>query len=269
MVSLIGADHGPFILARQGLYARENGVRIFHLLFKGNDIHSGSSPSLPLLTPKQQTEIESLIPLTGPQNRVAYVSYPSSVASARSASISVSPPLGYWNLGAVAPHKEANRHFTDPEVSFLGSTADRAQRLGVELFLALYNGAIHSGLFLGVDPDDFLKNMSFIDDNGQQQSLKGFNHFHPTRDAEDIKQWLGYWKWHSQITSHYLIFITKKQLRDHRPLPAQTVISPALFGHHQSLDGVVSLLEPASSGIETVLNLIDSQEGVCGFIHTL
>jgi len=85
-----GADHGPFILARQGLYAWENGVRIFHLLFKGNDLHSGSSPTCLPLTTELKSEIEGCISLADPPNCIGYVSYPVSVASTRSASMSVS-----------------------------------------------------------------------------------------------------------------------------------------------------------------------------------
>jgi hypothetical protein len=230
-----GADHGPFILARQGLYVRESGVQVIHLVFKGNDLHSGSSPTMPLLSPLQQAEIEQLCSLVGPQNRVAYVSYPSNIASIRSASMSVSPPLGYWNLGTAAPHKAANRHFTDPEVSFLGTSSDRAQRLGVELTLAIHNATILSGLYWE-DPGEFLQKLSYVDEHGNSKRLSGFDKFHPTRDTKEIKLWLGYWKWYMQTSALYLIFITKQQLRNHRPSPASTVISPALFGHHQNLD---------------------------------
>ena len=236
---------------------------MFHLLFKGNDLHSGNSPTLPLLTAEQQASVDKLISLTGPQNRVAYVSYPSTVASTRSASMSVSPPVGFWNLGAVVPHREANRHFTDPEVSFLGPAADRAQRFGVELALAVHNMAICSRLNWKTNIDDFLKDFSYVDEGGQEVGLLGFGEFHPTRDAEKIKQWLGYWKWHSHTASQYLIFITKKQLRAHRFLPVDTVISPALFGHHQMLDKPMSGSHTAMSVVEVVVGLTSTQHGVC------
>ena len=241
---------------------------MFHLLFKGNDLHSGSPPSLPLLTPEQDAEIKELISLTGPQNRVAYVSYPSTVASTRSASMSVSPPLGFWNLGTSAPHKEANRHFTDPGVSFMGTNADRAQRFGVEITLALYNALIHCGLSWEEDPEDFLTRLGYTDEDGCQRSLSGFGELHPIRGAEKIKLWLGYWKWHSQTAAQYLIFITKKQLQDHRPSSTSAVISPALFGHHQSLDEPIDQSHSATSVVEAVLGLLNTENKVYQFCFT-
>jgi len=106
--------------------------------------------------------------------------------------MSVSPPLGFWNLAAIVPHKEANHHFTDPEVSFLGTAADRAQRLGVELTLALINAMFYSGLLWEEDPDDFLKKLSYVDESGCKRNLLGFGQFHPTQDTKKIKCWLGY-----------------------------------------------------------------------------
>ena len=261
---MVGADHGPFILARQGLYARENGVRCFHLLFKGNDIHSGSSPSQPPLTAQQQAEIDLLISLVGPQNRVAYVSYPNTVASSRSASLSVSPSLGFWNLGATAPHKEHNRHFTDPNVSFLGPPPDQSQRLGVELILALFNALIHSGLTLDVDLDDLLTKISYPGKDGHRNYLTGFGNFHPVRDIQVINQWLGYWKWHVSNTLRYWIYITKEQLWTNRSLSTSTNISPALLGHQQipvtGAPGVRS--DSASTVVETVLRLFKAGKEV-------
>ena len=174
-----------------------------------------------------------MISLVGPQNRVAYVSYPSTVANSRSASLSVSPSPNFWNLCATAPHKEQNRHFTDAEVSFMGTHADRAQRFGVELISFFFNALVYSRLTLSQDLDDLLRSLSYIDENGQQKHLTGFSQFHPTRDLQEIERLLGYWKWHVHTTFRYLIHITKGQLRAHHSSSA-LVISPALFGHCQS-----------------------------------
>lgn len=262
----IGADHGPFLLARQGLYARENDVRCFHLLFKGNDVHSGSSPTLPPLTDQLRAEVDSLYSL-GPQNRVVYVSYPSTVGSSRSASFSVSPPLGFGNLGAVAPHKESTRHFTDSDVSFLGTDADRAQRFGVELALMIHNAIIEYRLSSDIDIEDILKSLYSHDKDGQKRYLAGFERFHPQRDVQEIEKWLGYWRWYENEAGRYLIHITKGQLRAHRSTSACTNISPALLGHQQALAA-----EPedrpdgASTIVETVLGLFLTSTGVEGFL---
>lgn len=179
--------------------------------------------------------------------------------------MSVSPPLGYWNLGAVSPHKEANRYFTDPNVTFLGTRANQAQRFGVELTLAIYNAMIHSGL-RWEDPEEFLQRISYLDEDSCWKNLQGFGQFHPTRNAEEIQHWLGYWKWHEQVTAEYLIFITKKQLRDHRPSPTHTVISPALFGVLQ--DPAELIIEPnqESNLVEAVLGMSGTADrGVCFF----
>jgi len=176
------------------------------------------------------------------------------------------PPV----LGAIAPHKEHNRHFTDPDVSFLGTPADWAQRFGVELTLLLHNAFVQSGLTSDEDPDDFIKKLSYTDKNDHQKHLAGFSQFHPTRDVQNINRWLSYWKWHVYNTSRYLIIITKEQLRAHRSLPTCTDISPALFGHRQTPMVGESEDQPdeTSPVVETVLGLLKTSTDVACLFFT-
>lgn len=77
---LPGANHSPFLLAHPGFYVWEaigdEDISCVHLIFRGNDLHSGTEPTAPLLTPEQHAEIDWLIQFSGPQNRVAYINYP-------------------------------------------------------------------------------------------------------------------------------------------------------------------------------------------------
>ena len=144
----------------------------------------------------------------------------------------------------------------------MGTRADRAQRFGVEITLAIHNAMIHAGLLWEEDPDDFLKKLGYIDETGHRRSLTGFGDFHPIHGVEKINLWLGYWKWHLRTTAQYLVFITKKQLQDRRTTPTDTVISPALFGHRQNLNEPMDGPYPATSLVEAVLGLLNTQDGV-------
>ena len=229
---LPGADHGPFLLARPGFYVREqvdnSGIICIHLVFRGNDLHSGLEPTEPPLTEVQRANIDQLIKLTGPQNRVAYVNYPNITGIRRRSALSFSPALGYWNLGSAPSHKLCHRHFTDVDVPFLGSDRDRAQRIGFELILAFNNALAHSGLRLKQDLNDILTEIVYEDKKGDWQALSGFTKFHPTDDVEQTHQWLGYYRWYLGVCSSFLIYITKAEYKKHKVLPVLG-ISPAFF----------------------------------------
>lgn len=43
---VLGSDPGVFMLGQPGLYIRELDICILFLVFKGNDLHSGFSPTV-------------------------------------------------------------------------------------------------------------------------------------------------------------------------------------------------------------------------------
>ena len=266
MSKLAGADHGPFLLARPGLYVRETigdeDVTCLHLVFRGNDLHSGNQPTEPPLTPEQRSEIDEMIRLTGHQNRVAFVNYPNITGVRRHSALSFSPPLGFGNQGSAAPHERTRRHFTDSDVSFLGTYRDRAQRIGVEHCLALHNLLARSGMSLSVDLDDVLKSICYVNEEGVCQNLTGFTRFHPVRDVEECQRWLGYYRWYQNVCNAFHICITKHEYRRNVPI-ARTDVSLAFFWQSPGVSGPCDVLEPIVI-VERVLGLggPDNQVGV-------
>ncbi|KAL0565027.1 hypothetical protein V5O48_017005 [Marasmius crinis-equi] len=95
-----GSAVGDFMLGRAGLYARlwpdGNGNVVFFLLFKGNDIHSGTAP-----TTDDEAWAEFIAKITllfshvGPENRVVYVMYPNRHCARRDAGVSVTEDVGF------------------------------------------------------------------------------------------------------------------------------------------------------------------------------
>ena len=92
------------MLGRSGLYARvstdKNGYAHFFLLFKGNDLHSGTSPTV------QETELEPflaelrmLFKTVGLENCVLYVLYPTLLAFWHEAGVSMTQPTGFERPG--------------------------------------------------------------------------------------------------------------------------------------------------------------------------
>jgi hypothetical protein len=243
----------------------DGGITCIHLVFRGNDLHSGTEPTGPQLTPDQRAEIDQLIQLTGPQNRVAYVNYPNITGVRRSSALSFSPPLGFWNLSSGGSLDRSQRHFTDTDVSFLGSPRDRAQRIGVELVLAFHNATVHSKMKLDFDLDDLLTQMSYTDEGGVRQNLDGFRRYHPVRDIKAIRKWLGYYRWYERTCDAFLIYITKEQYKRHK-LPQSTTIFPVLF--HQPpppfLPGNADAAEPFKI-IDNVVGL-EEREGQVGIV---
>lgn len=159
---------------------------------------------------------------------MAYVNYPNITGVRRQSALSFSPPLGFGNLGTAPSHKLNHRHFTDVNIPFLGSNQDRAQRIGTELTLAFHNAMAYSGLRFTSDLDELLNGISYEDEHGQWKSLMGFSKFHPTRDLEQVHQWLGYYRWYYGVCSAFLIYITKEGYKRNKSSTI-TDISPALL----------------------------------------
>lgn len=92
------------MLGRSGLYARvhtdEHGHAIFILLIKGNDIHSGNSPTVDdIELAKFLDQLRKLYAEVGPENRVVYVLYPNVHAFQRDAGVSMTEPTGFEQPG--------------------------------------------------------------------------------------------------------------------------------------------------------------------------
>ncbi|KAJ8079431.1 hypothetical protein PM082_021947 [Marasmius tenuissimus] len=111
-----GTTVGDFMLGRAGLYARlwpdEEGNVVFFLLFKGNDIHSGTAPTA---DDKAWDEfIAKITPLfshVGSENRVVYVMYPNRHCARRDAGVSIAKDVGFGSTQTPRDHTIAEEGF--------------------------------------------------------------------------------------------------------------------------------------------------------------
>ncbi|KAJ8075902.1 hypothetical protein PM082_021534 [Marasmius tenuissimus] len=111
-----GSAVGDFMLGRAGLYARlwpdGKGNVVFFLLFKGNDIHSGTAPT----TDDHAWDdfIGQITPLfshVGSENRVVYVMYPNRHCARRDAGVSVTKDVGFGSTQTPRDHTIAEEGF--------------------------------------------------------------------------------------------------------------------------------------------------------------
>ncbi|KAL0569462.1 hypothetical protein V5O48_012502 [Marasmius crinis-equi] len=147
-----GSDMGAFLLGRPGLYCRadvgSNGeVRVF-LLFKGNDIHTGTAPSV---SPEARDEFLQKLQETynrvDETNRCVYVAYPSRIATERTGPIIAAAPTGLGN-DLVTSGQDQNLHnFTRDGIPALGSSVPHQTRLAWESYISYYNRMAQSNMF--------------------------------------------------------------------------------------------------------------------------
>ncbi|KAF8151212.1 hypothetical protein K438DRAFT_1865080 [Mycena galopus ATCC 62051] len=209
-----GADPGPFMLGRCGLYIRETGVLIIYLVFRGNDLHSGFAPSYPAGPNQGWIDKEAVLAaynMCAPLQRVFLVPYVTEVGASRSAELSVTPPTTFGNLGAPVLHKIHSRSFAKHGKPILGSDFDRFTRLSREVVFGARNALAYCGLFLDISNADLFSKIKYIDENKEVCSV-GPPPF--DLDIEDDAKWVmkmrRHFAWHRELSAKYLIRITKE-----------------------------------------------------------
>ncbi|KAJ7165356.1 hypothetical protein C8R46DRAFT_305979 [Mycena filopes] len=209
-----GADPGPFMLGRCGLYIRETGVLIIYLVFRGNDLHSGFAPSYPSGPNQGWIDKEAVLAaynMCAPPQRVFLVPYVTEVGASRSAELSVTPPTTFGNLGAPVLHKLHSRSFAKHGEPILGSDFDRYTRLSREIVFGARNALAHCGLSLDISNADLFSKIQYIDENKKVCSV-GPPPF--DLDIDDDAKWVTkmrrHFAWHRQLSTKYLIRITKE-----------------------------------------------------------
>ncbi|KAJ6628829.1 hypothetical protein B0H10DRAFT_1940206 [Mycena sp. CBHHK59/15] len=206
-----GADPGPFMLGRSGIYFRETGILVLYLVFRGNDLHSGYAPSYDDKVHQEWIDKEAiyaLIDLVDPQNRVFLVNYPNEVGNSRAVALSVTPPLGFMNQGAPVPHKLRQKNFAQHGQTILGTSHARSNRLGREIVWASLNAMQISGLELSIPSSDLFKLITYKDEENVTRALEP-PPFSLDRDREYIIKMRGYFAWYLNQCEKYLIRITK------------------------------------------------------------
>lgn len=126
------------MLARAGLYARiwpdKDGRVHFFLLFKGNDLHSGTSPTVNSPELEEFWDIlKKAYCMVGPENRCFYVTYPTEAAFERTTGVSMTQPTGFDQY-------DSRQHtFADEGFPACGSFDDWQTFMARERFMRAYN----------------------------------------------------------------------------------------------------------------------------------
>lgn len=219
-----GSDMGPFMWMRSAIYLRELDQYILFTAFKGRDLHTGYTPTVAkhmqdAFTQDIQNaiismdEADSLFKQLGSQARVGYVLYPSMAATMHSTQILYTPSLHF--LHSPAPHeRDATRRYYSRDKTILGNAGDRAQRLGLEGFLALKNYFSECKINLSMNLNALLDSATYTDETGAIQKLRP-----AALDVEDDRTWnmmclyRRFYFWLRELLSQYSLNITKKEFK--------------------------------------------------------
>ncbi|KAF7978083.1 hypothetical protein HWV62_1741 [Athelia sp. TMB] len=206
-----GSDPGAFLLGRHGIYFQEQGVWIIWLVFRGNHIHSGTAPRIPLhaeLVDEVPDDLQHAWNQTGRENRSMTVGYISLAASMRTGSHAITRATHFGNEGAPKPHKDMQRTFAEHGHIVLGNCHNRYRKLGSELIYSFYNGMREIGFKFRGDLAGLARMWSYEDDDNMPQLLES-----PPVDIEKnaaiMACYRGYYAWHWQQSMIHYTRITK------------------------------------------------------------
>ena len=203
---------GAFMLGRPGLYARqevgEDGqIRLF-LLFKGNDLHSGTAPSVN--AEEKQAFLDKLSQeylRVDETNRVVYVCYPSFDATERTVPVASSAPTGLGNDTVVGDGVDSGVHnFARDGTPALGTPSSLRTRLRWEQYYRMWNASVQ----FGVIPDDFNPVTNLCTGSFEVTPLPPL---HPLRDATHMNSMRSLYRRYHNDCEVYKMSITKSQYR--------------------------------------------------------
>ncbi len=220
----LDGDPGPFCLARSGLYIREKNVWIVFLVFKGSDLHSGFAPKEDPEAHQRWVDenLSAAWNLAGPQNRVGYVNYISTVPSERTGSMNISPPTLFGNFGSSQIHKVKQKNFAMHGHAILGGQDGYANRMGREILYNFWNSLQLCDLDLDLDIGELLQKISYRDhQSAAMVPLKPLP-LDPQHNVEVIKRYLQFYEWHRREASSFYVHIPKLG-----PASNQTILSPS------------------------------------------
>lgn len=181
------------------------------LLIKGNDLHTGISPSVdPSKREKFFEDLNALGMHVGPENRIVYVSYPNRPACTREAQLSLTRPLTFGNHGAPVSYKLKHLNFADHGRHILGNARSYHNRMAREGVYMYWNFCQYAGLS-SEDPFDMIKKVTYVDEEGETHHCEP-PQYHPIRHAEEVAQLRGRYQWHKQTAAMHRIVVSKKDL---------------------------------------------------------
>lgn len=244
------------MLARQGIYFREQDLWIVFFVFKGNDPHSGFHPSF---TPEmKQLYDESQKVWESSVDRIAYVSYATEAICSRTASLSVTPPLHFGNMGQPVAHQSKQLNFSQHSRGILGDQHSTKNRLGREYIWTFLNALRQSGMSIDMD---LYKLVTYTDSDGSKHSLIPPD-YNMDSDAEHIKRWRGYWAWYCmELVEPYYIRFTKyvyQREQEKTTVLSRNLAFPAMERSlvTQPLQSSLPAFEPAATETIKIINII-------------
>lgn len=206
----IGSDPGTFMQARAGLYVRAQVDKLtgrvrWFLVFKGNDLHSGTAPTV---DEKERDayikELSALYQIVGEENRCVFVAYPSNVAFTRTAPTAATAPNMFGNgfdiVAKLQPHV-----FADDGYPILGTPRDAADRLAREEYFHSYN---YRRFCRTLEVSRELTTLKLPDGTRHRMSPLPFD---PEHDAVWVSILRGYFQMHQVNCEDYYLGMQKRQ----------------------------------------------------------
>lgn len=237
---LTGSEGGTFSLAEHGLYARLRQNPVVMLLFRGTSLHSGFLPSVDAKIKGAWIDAEcasELTKKTAAVDRVVYILYPMSSATQRTAGMSISRPLGFGNSLGFATDNPQN--YCDNGGVILGSSAQRASRLGREAVAQFHNLLVMAGIQSTITPNELLRALH-TNDNGTAQPISPFP-FDLVADPEYVRRMRSFVRWYEENCERTCLSITRTEVqsvRERRNTGAEEPLGARIF-HVMRLPNVV------------------------------
>lgn len=200
--------------ARSGLYAwaevSDDGQVRWFLLFKGNDLHSGTAPTVDASVKTAfLNELSDHYLHVGEENRVVFVAYPNSGASSRNVkAVAVTEVLGFGNDGGDSA-KDAKMYahtFVEDGRPALGDHDAWANRLGREAYMLHYN------FFRCMDFEVDRTLPVYTNGTGDRVHIDALP-FDPETDAEWVDRMRGLYLHMAQTSRMYAIDMTKEDFK--------------------------------------------------------
>lgn len=190
-------------------------VWVVVVVFKGNDPHTGTSPSV---TDKGKMHeiyciLRDLWDGVPSPNRCGFVIYQQWAATTRAASMSISPSLTFMNQGGYTPHKDSYLNYIQhgAKSKLLGNFEGFFNRLHREGVFHQWNYQQHleGNSF---DVTTTLPQMTYIDEDGATKHCDPVP-FHPIKHALYVREMRGRFQWLNDVAYLYTLPITKAAMR--------------------------------------------------------
>ncbi|KAJ7178682.1 hypothetical protein C8R43DRAFT_1118054 [Mycena crocata] len=169
-----GSNLGPFLWMRGAIYLRETDEYVLFTLFKGRDLHTGSTPTYVKQIYEAWISMDTAnknFKWFGRQIRCGYVIYPSMAGTSHNTQTLYSPSLHFLHSPAANIRDSTRKYYCEND-TVLGKHRERANRLGREGLYCLKNFFAQCHLKLGFNVNTLLEHTVYVDKEGKMQKLE-------------------------------------------------------------------------------------------------